>query len=548
MILSVVMILSMMPAISWATVTEPDETEWIQGIIAQLEMEGYARSVKTKIGSTDVYMYIYSKSIWDEDAQNFEQDSVFIFQPGNGAVNSEIPGYENELESRPWAKANPSAVYIADGVTGIGSHAFDTISTLNKLEIEDPASLTYVGDHAFQNCNKRTGPIDLSGVTNMGEAAFYGCSRLQKVTLGEGLQTIPDNAFNACGLTQIQIPKSVTSIGNSAFANNGFREQPNGTLTLHEGLETIGSNAFYIQPNSTEAISGFQTLVIPCTVTDIGDGAFSGHRRLNSVTVQDENNGGSGRSQLTTVGQAAFGKDIYTAYSETRTIQDAVNPNITYKLVINQATPTIDVSAYSGEWNAAYTGKPLEDYQKAVLLGVGNGAVAPTGELVYTFYTDETCKNPVTENDGIPSEAGKYYLKVTYPGDSNYKQTEVDLIPVTIDPANLAVQVEGYNGTYDGTEHSAAVITSVTGAQGAVSEYIVSYIVTDENVQSDENSNIWKRSLSVKDVADSGKYYWYKVTATNHTTAIGSFQVQITPAALTVQQVPASFAKTAERR
>lgn len=181
------MILSMMPAISWATVTEPDETEWIQGIIAQLEMEGYARSVKTKIGSTDVYMYIYSKSIWDEDAQSFEQDSVFIFQPGNGAVNSEIPGYENELESRPWAKANPSAVYIADGVTGIGSHAFDTISTLNKLEIEDPASLTYVGDHAFQNCNKRTGPIDLSGVTNLGEAAFYGCSRLQKVTLGRRL-------------------------------------------------------------------------------------------------------------------------------------------------------------------------------------------------------------------------------------------------------------------------------------------------------------------------------------------------------------------------
>lgn len=70
--------------------------------------------------------------------------------------------------------------------------------------------------------------------------------------------------------------------------------------------------------------------MIPCTVTDIGDGAFSGHRRLNSVTVQDENNGGSGRSQLTTVGQAAFGKDTYTAYSETRTIQDAVNPNITY--------------------------------------------------------------------------------------------------------------------------------------------------------------------------------------------------------------------------
>ena len=70
--------------------------------------------------------------------------------------------------------------------------------------------------------------------------------------------------------------------------------------------------------------------MIPCTVTDIGDGDFSGHRRLNSVTVQDENNGGSGHSRLTTAGQAAFGKDTDTAYSETRTIQDAVNPNITY--------------------------------------------------------------------------------------------------------------------------------------------------------------------------------------------------------------------------
>ena len=77
-----------------------------------------------------------------------------------------------------------------------------------------------------------------------------------------------------------------------------------------------------------------------------------------------------------------------------------------------------------------------------------------------------------------------------------------------------------------------------------VSGYAAFYAVTDENVKPDENSDVWKSSLSVKDVADSGKYYWYKVTATNHNTAIGSFQVRITPAALDIQQVPASFAKT----
>ena len=340
LILSVVMILSMMPAISWAAEAPgPDSAQYqyVDGILQELNVGLDSKSQYTlygpaPLGDSDLYTYSLVQSVYDISTGGTITDTVYVIVPGvgNNLQNTSIPDYTGIQSGQPWAKANLSAVYIADGVTGIGSHAFDTISTLNKLEIEDPASLTYVGDHAFQNCNKLTGPIDLSGVTNMGEAAFYGCSRLQKVTLGEGLQTIPDNAFNACGLTQIQIPKSVTSIGNSAFANNGFREQPNGTLTLHEGLETIGSNAFYIQPNSTEATSGFQTLVISCTVTDIGDGAFSGHRRLNSVTVQDENNGGSGTSQLITVGQAAFGKDTYTAYSETRTIQDAVDPNITY--------------------------------------------------------------------------------------------------------------------------------------------------------------------------------------------------------------------------
>ena len=88
----------------------------------------------------------------------------------------------------------------------------------------------------------------------------------------------------------------------------------------------------------------------------------------------------NGQVTMKTVGEAA----ITVTASETSNVESTA---AVYKLVINQATPTIDVSAYSGDWNAAYTGKPLEDYQKAVLLGVENGAVAPTGELgLYLLY------------------------------------------------------------------------------------------------------------------------------------------------------------------
>ena len=59
LILSVVMILSMMPAISWATVTESDETEWIQGIIAQLEYIDDHQQELTQFTDVSPYYWAY---------------------------------------------------------------------------------------------------------------------------------------------------------------------------------------------------------------------------------------------------------------------------------------------------------------------------------------------------------------------------------------------------------------------------------------------------------------------------------------------------------
>ena len=84
-------------------------------------------------------------------------------------------------------------VVIPDGVSYIGSSAFEGCSNLTSITIPD--SVTEIGDFAFYNCSSLTSIAIPVGVTLIGERVFYGCR----------------------SLTSIMIPDSVTSIGQLMF-------------------------------------------------------------------------------------------------------------------------------------------------------------------------------------------------------------------------------------------------------------------------------------------------------------------------------------------
>ena len=57
-----------------------------------------------------------------------------------------------------------------------------------------------------------------SGITSIGNAAFYGEGNLTSVTIPSSVTSIGDYAFGDCtSLTSITIPDSVTYIGKGAF-------------------------------------------------------------------------------------------------------------------------------------------------------------------------------------------------------------------------------------------------------------------------------------------------------------------------------------------
>ncbi|MGN0804447.1 MAG: leucine-rich repeat protein [Candidatus Coproplasma sp.] len=214
-----------------------------------------------------------------------------------GGVGEVIKDGKLVTSARSITSLNYLTDIVANGVTSIGAYAFSG-SVLSGIDT-----------------------LDLTGITEIGEGAFYGLSGLKVVTIPQNITKIADYAFANTGLTSITIPASVTEIGSSAFAN--CTSLVNITFANGNQLATIGNSAF-----SGVAIT---SLDLPATVENIGSYAFENNTSLRSVNLPAVKTMGEGVfMNCTQLATAVFGDDaettgIYTFISYNRTTKTSTS-------------------------------------------------------------------------------------------------------------------------------------------------------------------------------------------------------------------------------
>lgn len=132
------------------------------------------------------------------------------------------------------------------------------------------------GDDSFAKLIDRsiTSAVIPSGVTKIGDYAFYNCRSITSVTIPNTVTVIEQYAFAYSTLESVTVPGSVTTIGPHAFSTSFVK-----SIVLQTGVQTLSNHAFYYCCRA-------RSLSIPSTVTSIAGYAFDYCSSLDTITFE----------------------------------------------------------------------------------------------------------------------------------------------------------------------------------------------------------------------------------------------------------------------
>lgn len=171
-------------------------------------------------------------------------------------------------------------VVITSGVTNIGQYAFYECYNLETVEIPDTVAI--IDYLSFCKCDKLTEITIPGSVTWINEQAFY-CAGLTKVKIPDGVKGVMKNAFGLCeSLEEVEISKTVEGISSNAF------QECFNLKNIHvaeDNAQYCSVDGVLYNKDVTELIAypyGRETVIIPESVTSLGD-TFTNNRRLVKI-------------------------------------------------------------------------------------------------------------------------------------------------------------------------------------------------------------------------------------------------------------------------
>ena len=250
---------------------------------------------------------------------------------------------------------------VLDGVPTIGTSAFKEIINLEELTI--PSSVTSIGSSAFANCDSLTkvnylGTIDewvqikfsdyhsnplcyaknlyinnelvteanITTATKINDYAFYNYTGLTSVTIGNGVASIRDYAFEGCSnLTKVNYLGTIDEWVQIGFVNsysNPLYYAKNLYINNELVTEANITTATEISARAFSNCTSLTSVTIGNSVTSIGNSAFSGCDSLTNVTIGES---------VTSIG--------YRAFSDCSSLQSITIPN---------SVKSIESSVFSG--------------------------------------------------------------------------------------------------------------------------------------------------------------------------------------------------------
>lgn len=224
------------------------------------------------------------------DSTKLAEEQGVIYALENGVKNKIV--YVNDNAS---SGEKGKLDLLASGITEIGEYAFAGVAGITELVL--PETLTAIGDGAFANASIEKIQFNGAAITEIPARAFTG-SKINSIELPASVSIIGDYAFSGAKKLANANLENVLTIGDYAFYDTAFA-----TLNL-ASVKSVGAFAFAASKKATyntvslpavETIGMFAflggletTVTLPQSVKEIGIGAFASSKNLVAITFATE--------------------------------------------------------------------------------------------------------------------------------------------------------------------------------------------------------------------------------------------------------------------
>ncbi len=312
------------------------------------------------------------KSVKLPDSVTFIGEGAFINCEKLEKIN--IPLGVKEIKKDTFSQCfSLKEIKLSGTVTLIGGNAFFNCSALEKINISGVNDIEF---SAFRNCKKLSSITVSESLETIGESAFFGCASLKEIVIPSSVTYIGLDVFSGCNsLESINVdsnskyfssvdgvlyneavtelywyptgktsssfvmPKTVEKVHWGAFGSNKSLKsitvnfigtERNGEFStgfvsifgdkMPSNIETvILKDIIAIPGNTFYDCSKIKKIVLPRTVTEIGEYAFAGCSSLTTINIPDsvKSIGDSAFKNCTSIKKITFpkgvkeGKDIF---------------------------------------------------------------------------------------------------------------------------------------------------------------------------------------------------------------------------------------------
>lgn len=259
---------------------DPSNVEYMPSVDPLMTQEDASVKAKSLVVGGNAVLFLDSKNAVVYDGSSNYASNNYKHVNGTGDETAQgVPGVQTPDASKD------SVVY--DQTKGgylpkyavldkkIATQGFYYDRTLTDYKV--PAGITQIGDFAYARSSMSSLVIP-DGVTHIGYGAFYHCDNLETVSIPSSVTSIEGYAFqNTPYLNSFM----QSSDGNPfLIVGDGILLAYNGSYTeveIPQGVKTIAPGAF-------SKHGEMYSLVLPSTLTTIGEDAFNGCVNLSKVS------------------------------------------------------------------------------------------------------------------------------------------------------------------------------------------------------------------------------------------------------------------------